>query len=457
MKSKLWPLLLALAALIAGPAEAAEQRTFAFTDVTVVPMDRERLLPRQTVIVRGGRIEAIGPSARIRVPADATVIPGRGRYLMPGLAEMHAHIPPAPDAQASEDVLFLYAANGVTFARGMLGAPHHLELRGRAASGDLVSPRIYTSGPSLNGNSVKTPDDGRRMVEEQKRTGYDFLKIHPGLDRPRYDAIAETAHRLKLPFGGHVPEAVGLRRVLEVRQTTVDHLDGYMSLLVRDGSALADAAPGFFGFALAGDLDERKIAEIVRLTRQAGTWNVPTESLIAQMMLGTPSEAEVRAREEIKYVSPQTVDQWLKARAGQQTQPNFSPERARRFIEVRRKLIKGLHDGGAGLLLGSDAPQWFNVPGFSLHRELEMLVEAGLTSYQALVTGTRNVARFLGEEKDFGTVARGKRADLILLDSNPLAAIGNARRPAGVMLGGRWLPRAEIDSGLAAIAARAKK
>jgi imidazolonepropionase-like amidohydrolase len=457
MKSKLWRFLAALLALIAGPATAAQQKTFAFTDVTVVPMDRERLLPRQTVIVRSGRIEAIGPSARIRVPAGATVIAGRGRYLMPGLAEMHAHIPPAPDAQASADVLFLYAANGVTFARGMLGAPYHLELRERAARGEIVSPLIYTSGPSLNGNSVKSPADGRRMVEEQKRAGYDFLKIHPGLDRARYDAVAQTAHRLKFPFGGHVPEAVGLKRVLEARQTTVDHLDGYMSLLVRDGSALADAPPGFFGFAFAGELDERKIPAVVRMTRQAGTWNVPTESLIAQMMLASPTEAELRARPEIRYVSPDTVAQWLRARANQQTQPNFSAERARRFIEVRRKLIKGLHDGGAGLLLGSDAPQWFNVPGFSLHRELGMLVEAGLTPYQALATGTRNVARFLGREQDFGTVARGRRADLILLDANPLASVRNARRPAGVMLNGRWLPRSEIDAGLAAIAARQKK
>ncbi len=455
MKLKLGAFLLGLLGLIVSPAMAQQPGVYAFTNVTVVPMDRERLLPRQTVVVRNGRIAAMGTTGSVAVPRGAQVIDGRGRFLMPGLAEMHAHIPPIDDHQAVADVLFLYAANGVTFARGMLGAPHHLELRARAARGEIVSPRIYTSGPSLNGNSVKSPEDGRRMVEEQKRAGYDFLKIHPGLDRPRYDAIAETANRLRIPFGGHVPDAVGLRRALEVRQATVDHLDGYMSLLVPD--AAASAAPGFFGFALTDRADERKIPQVVALTRRAGTWNVPTQTLLEQVLLPVPTVETLLAREEMQYVSRTTVDQWVQARANFQKQADYSPERARRYIDLRRKLIKALHDGGAGLLLGSDAPQWFNVPGFSLHNELRMVVAAGLTPFQALATGTRNVAAFLGEEKEFGTVAPGKRGDLILLAANPLEDVGNARRPVGVMLGGRWLGEAEIRSGLAAIRARQQK
>ena len=453
---KLTAFLLGLIVLIVSPAAAQQAATYAFTNVTVVPMDRERLLPRQTVVVRNGRIAAMGPAGSVAVPRGARLIDGRGRYLMPGLAEMHAHIPPTNnDRQATADVLFLYAANGITFARGMLGAPHHLELRAQAAGGEIVSPRIYTSGPSLNGNTVKSPEDGRRMVEEQKRAGYDFLKIHPGLDRPRYDAIAETANRLRIPFGGHVPDAVGLRPVLDVRQATVDHLDGYMSLLVRDGAA--NAAPGFFGFALTDQVDERKIPEVVALTRRAGTWNVPTQTLLEQVLLPVPTAETLVAREEMQYVSRATVAQWVQARTNFQKQPDYTPDRARRYIDMRRKLIKALHDGGAGLLLGSDAPQWFNVPGFSLHNELRMIAAAGLTPFQALATGTRNVAAFLGEEKEFGTVAPGKRADLILLHASPLADVGNARRLAGVMLNGRWLPEAEIRSGLAAIRARQQK
>lgn len=449
-------ILIALMALLmpGRMAAAPAPDSYAITNVTVVPMDRERLMPGQTVIVRNGRIAAIGPAGRTKVPAGATVIPGRGRFLMPGLAEMHAHVPPGNDQQWIEDVLFLYSANGVTFARSMLGVPHHLELRSKVERGEILAPRIYTSGPSLNGNSVATPADARRIVTEQKKAGYDFLKIHPGLDRPRYDAVAETARALGLPMGGHVPDAVGLTRALAVGQATVDHLDGYMSLLVRNNSPLANAAPGFFGFDLAGEVDERKIPEVVRLTKAAGTWNVPTQSLLEHVMLPEPSSAELIGREEMRYVPKRMREQWLKAKADRLADPSYDPARARRFIEVRRKLIKGLHDGGAGLLLGSDAPQWFNVPGFALHHELRMLVASGLTPFQALSTGTRNVAVFLGQEKEFGTVAPGKRADLILLEANPLADVANVQKRAGVMLNGRWLPEDRIRAGLAAIAKR---
>ncbi|MFN3944619.1 MAG: amidohydrolase family protein [Allosphingosinicella sp.] len=448
-------ILALLAALLAWPAAAAQPGAYAFIGVTVVPMDRERTIPAQTVVVRGGRIVAMGPASRVRVPGDAVRIDGRGRYLMPGLAEMHAHVPPNPgDAQWTEDVLFLYAANGITFARSMLGAPHHLELRARAERGEIVSPRIYTSGPSLNGNSVATPEDGRRMVAEQRQAGYDFLKIHPGLDRPRFDAIAETANRLRIPFGGHVPDEVGIERAFEVRQATVDHLDGYFPLLVAD--AAAAGAPGFFGFNLTDRVDEARIAEAVRRTRAAGTWNVPTESLLRHVLLPDPDN-RLADRPEMRYVPRQMLASWVQARANLQAQPAYSPERARRFIEIRARLIKALSDGGAGLLLGSDAPQWFNVPGFALHRELEYLVDAGLTPFQALAGGTRDVARFIGEEQLFGTVAVGKRADLLLLDADPLADIANARRTAGVMLAGRWLPASRLQAGLAAIAARHAK
>lgn len=453
MRSILLTLLSALSLLLGAPAcGQTRPGLYAFTDVTVVPMDRERLLPGQTVIVRDGRIESVEPARSARIPDGAIRIDGRGRYLMPGLAEMHAHVPAGADAQWTRDVLFLYAANGITFARGMLGAPAHLELRSKLEQGELVGPRLYTSGPSLNGNSVATPADGRRMVAGQKAAGYDFLKIHPGLDRARYDAIAAAAREHKMPFGGHVPEAVGLRRALEAKQATVDHLDGYMPLLVRDGTAVGES--GFFGYDLADQVDERKIAQVARLTREAGVWNVPTDSLMHHMLLPDLGEAELLAREEMRYVPRAMLAGWKQARAGLRSQPDYDPVRAARFLAVRAKLIKALHDAGAGLLLGSDAPQVFNVPGFSLHRELRYLVQAGLTPYQALATGTREVARFLGTPADFGTVEPGRRADLILVQGNPLQDVANLQRRTGVMIGGRWLPEAEIRAGLAAIAAR---
>jgi hypothetical protein len=459
MKSAFFALWGAIAALFAQTASAQQPATslYAITNVTVVPMDRERRVQGQTVIIRDGRIEAIGPVSATKVPAGATRLEGRGRYLMPGLAEMHAHVPPNPAAaQWTEDVLFLYAANGITFVRSMLGAPHHLALRAKAERGEILSPRIYISGPSLNGNSVASPEDGRRMVREQKAAGYDTLKIHPGLDRARYDAIAETAREVGITFGGHIPDEVGLSRALEAGQATVDHLDGYMPLLVRAG-VRTDGDTGFFGYKLAGAVDEKKIAETARRTREAGVWNVPTESLIDHLLLRELSAAELESREELRYVPRPMLAQWKKARSDLQGAPDYDPALARRFSEVRGRLIKALNDVGAGLLLGSDAPQIFNVPGFSMHHELRALVRAGLSPYQALATGTCNVSRFIGMPDAFGTVTAGARADLLLLEADPLADVANVKRRAGVMLGGRWLPESEIQAGLARIADRYKQ
>jgi len=228
-----------------------------------------------------------------------------------------------------------------------------------------------------------------------------------------------------------------------------------MELLLRDGTPKAEA--GLFGYNLVDQIDAAKIRQAARRTREAGVWNVPTDSLIHHVLLPEPSAAEMERREEMRYVPRAMLAQWKQARAGLQSQPDYDPARARRFAWIRGKLIKALQDEGAGLLLGSDAPQWFNVPGFSLHRELDYLVGAGLTPFEALATGTRNVSRFLGSPDEFGMVRAGSRADLILLEANPLADIRNVRRSAGVFLGGRWLPQSRIAAGLAAIADRYKQ
>lgn len=452
--------LIALLALPAGCAPGAQVQpagggVVAFVDVHVVPMDRERVLERQTVLVRDGRIAEIGPVDRVAVPAGATRIDGRGKYLMPGLAEMHAHIPGPQDPRLVERVLFLYVANGVTFARGMLGHPAHLELRARAARGELLAPTIYTSGPSFNGTSAPTPEAAERMVHEQRAAGYDFLKLHPGLSRAVFDRIAATAREAGIAFAGHVSQDVGLARALEARQATIDHLDGYMEMLLPPGAA-AGVEPGFFGLNLAAHVDPARIAAVAAATREAGVWNVPTQSLIENLASAEDAEAMAR-RPEMRYMPPPTVAQWVRAKRNLQASPGFDAATGQRFIEVRRQLIRALHDAGAGLLLGSDAPQVFNVPGFSIHEELRMLVAAGLTPYQALATGTRNPAVFLGAEDEFGTVAVGRRADLILLEANPLDDVAHVRRRAGVMLRGRWLPESEIRQRLDALAAEAQR
>lgn len=441
-----------LAACFAGPVAA--QNVYAITEVTVVPMDSERLVPGQTVIVRDGRIAAIGPSAETPVPEGVETIEGRGRYLMPGLAEMHAHVPPDPEAvQWTEDVLFLYAANGITLVRSMLGAAHHLELRRQAERGEIISPRIFASGPSFSGNSVASPEAARRMVREQKAAGYDILKIHPGLDRARYDAVAATAREQGIPFAGHVPAAVGLTRALEAGQATVDHLDGYFALLAVGGDGVAEDG-GFFGFDLVDRVAEGRIAQVARRTREAGVWNVPTESLMRHLMDPDLSTDELLARDEMRYVPPDMRDEWKRIRIEIQGAPDYTAAKARRMIKLRRRVIGELDAAGAGLLLGSDAPQWFNVPGFSLLRELQYMVDSGLTPYEALAAGTVNVARYLGKAEEFGTIQPGRRADLLLLNANPLEDVANVRRRAGVMLGGRWFTEERLREGLETIAQR---
>jgi imidazolonepropionase-like amidohydrolase len=417
----------------------------ALVNVNVIPMDRERVLTGQTIIIRAGRIAEVG--AGLQPPAGAVIVDAGGHYLMPGLSEMHAHIPPP---QAGADVidrtLFLYVAGGVTTIRGMLGNPGHLELRERSARNEIVAPRIYTSGPSLNGNTAPTPEVAVRMVEEQAAAGYDLLKLHPGLSREVYDAIVSAANRVEIPFAGHVSAAVGLDRTLEARQSSIDHLDAYVEALAGRGRGFDPQEAGFFGFGLIDEVDASRIPQLAAATRAAGVWNAPTQTLIEHLFNAVDPE-EMARWPEMRYVPPATVASWVERKRDIQRQPAFTRERADRYIDVRRRLIRELHAAGAGLILASDAPQWWNVPGFSIHHELRMMVDSGLTPYQALETGTRAAAVYMGTD-EWGTIATGKSADLVLLEANPLTDIRNVSRVAGVVLRGRWMPQSEIQQRL---------
>ncbi len=423
----------------AGQARGQEKTSIAIERVGVIPMDRERVLTNHTVIVRQGRIAEIGPADRVRAPSGAVRVDGRGKFLIPALAEMHAHI---PGGNATEQelarLMFMYVANGIGTIRGMLGDPLHLALRERAARGQLISPAIYTSGPSFRGTTVPTIEIAVNMVTEQKAAGYDFLKIHPGVRRDVFDALAATADKLRIRFAGHVPADVGLNRALEANYLTIDHLDGYVEALAREGAPHSQN----FGANLVPHVDESRLASLVARTKAAGTWIVPTQILL-ENWLGPEDPEEMAKRPEIRYADPKQVEKWIARKAT--FNKFYAPAERKEFIALRRRIIKALHDGGAGLLLGSDAPQVWNVPGFSMHRELGALVASGLTPYQALVTGTRNIAVFFGTLDHTGTIETGKHADLVLLEGNPLEDISNTWRIAGVITGGHWLSKAEID------------
>lgn len=434
--------LLVLTSACLAERTAAAQQAVIFENVTVVPMDRERLVPAQSVVVRDGRIAQIGAAKSVAAPKDAARVDGRGKFLMPSLAEMHAHIPGGDASeQEIERVLFLYVANGIGTIRGMLGHPRHLALRERAGRGEILSPTIYTSGPSFRGTTAPTVEAAVNMVVEQKRAGYDFLKIHPGLRLDVFEALKATAEKEGIRFAGHVPAEVGLQRALDSRYWTIDHLDGYVEALAREGAPPSQN----FGVNLVPLADAARIPSLVAQTKAAGTWIVPTQILL-ENWLGPEDPEAMAKRPEIRYADPKIISTWI---GRKKTFMSHYPEEQRlQFIALRRRLIKALYDGGAGLLLGSDAPQVWNVPGFAVHRELGALVASGLTPYQALATGTRNIAAYFGALDRAGTVETGKRGDLVLVDGSPLESISNAARIAGVMIGGRWLARSEIEQRL---------
>lgn len=448
-------LLLIAAALVlargAGTEAKEAGQATAFVGVNVVPMDREHVLANQTVIVRDGRIVSVAPTAAARIPADAQRIDGKGRWLMPGLAEMHGHVPGPDDAAYRDHMLFLYVANGVTTVRNMAGNASHLALRDRIAAGELVGPALYTASPWLSPAVAGMPDKARQAVRDYRAAGYDLIKIG-SVPRDAYLAMAEAANTIRMPFGGHIPEDVPLTDALASRQTSIDHLDRYVEFLIPQGTDTAGRPSGFFGSGWVLFADERRIPDAVRRTIAAGTWNVPTLSLVEHLASSESPEAMI-AWPEMRYMPQRVLDGWVKAKREFGARADFQPEATRRLVELRRRLVRELHAAGAPIALGSDAPQFFNVPGFSIHHEMRMMQAAGLTPYQVLATGTREAARYFGADARFGTIAPGQRADLILLTANPLERLANVERRAGVMVRGRWLPESEIQARLAKIAA----
>ena len=442
---------LALLFFAGAPALPAQQAVIVFTGVTVVPMDRDEVLPNQTVVIENGRIAYVG--APRSSPAGATTIDARGKFLMPGLAEFHAHVPSGNQAMHAHRALTLYVLAGVTTARGMLGAPMHLALRDSIRAGQLLGPRLLTSGPSFNNNSVSSPAVAVAMVTDQKNAGYDLLKIHPGVPRSAFDSLAATANRLRIPFAGHVPLEVGLDVALTSKYSTIDHLDGLIEAMYNGAAPLTPQLNGFFGLGIVRQLEQSRFQSIIDRVKVSGVAMVPTEILLDNYANDLTGE-QLTSRAEFRYWVPQQVAAWKAQKDNILAQLPVPKEQRQEFLALRRRFIKALHDAGVLFLLGSDAPQLWNVPGFSAHRELGALVAAGLSPFQALRTGTVNVARFLGEENRAGVVRSGARADLILLDANPLQDVSNTLRIHVVVVNGRWIGPEERQRMLGSLEAR---
>jgi hypothetical protein len=444
--------LLFLSVSIPSPAQKAMPSVL-FRDVNVISMAGSSVDAHRDVLVSKGVIAKIAAADSIAAPPDAIVVPGGGRYLMPGLAEMHAHLPPRAREQEARDILLLYVAHGVTTIRGMLGDPWHLELRSQLARHEVLGPRLFTAGPSLNGESTPTIALAQKMVREQSAAGYDFLKLHPGLKRDVFDAIVATSRESKITFQGHVSDDVGVVHALEAKQRAIDHLDGYVHAIADPACVRTVRTPIVFGMGLTQCVDLKRIPELVRQTKAAGTWMVPTEVLLEQWAV-PPTREALQARPAMRYVPADIIDRWLGSMSRIVGQEGLSAERGKRYIESTRALLREMHAQGVPILVGSDAPQTFNVPGDSALAELEVYAQIGLPPLEVLRTATTNPARFFNASQRFGTVREGLEADVILVDANPLEDVRSLRKLAGVMVRGEWLSRKELDAKLDELAAR---
>ena len=425
-----------------NPIQTKPQPVVAFVNVNVVPMDTERVIANQTVVVKDGRIAEIGAASKVKIPASALRVEGRGKYLMPGLADMHVHL-----SATREDVLALlqlFVANGVTTILNLRGTPDHLELRAAVEKGEVFGPTIYTAGSYVNQPFVNTPDEVERAVVEQKRAGYDFIKMHGDLSREAYARLFTVARREGIRVVGHAPRNLGLEAMFEERQYAVVHAEEY--IYDRNSSSRNFAAI------------EPRIPELAQATAKAGIWLMPNLTAYKNIGMQINDLQKILDRPEMRFMPPDIRQGW-----GPATNPytrRFSKEQYPGIMaryELLEKLVKGFRAAGVRLLIGTDALNTAVVPGFSAHDELNDLVAAGLTPYEALRAATANAAEFLGTADRTGTVSVGKRADLILVEGNPLIDVANAARRAGVMIRGRWIPESEIQKQLSEIELRAAK
>jgi imidazolonepropionase-like amidohydrolase len=437
-----WPGLaaerLALGCGPAVPREIAASSPVAFVNVNVVPMDAERVLERHTVVVRDGRIAELGPADSVQAPADAECIDAQGRYLMPGLADMHTHF--GSDDRDWRNDLFLFVANGVTTVREMWRAPSYLRWRDAIAGGAALGPRLYVASPGMDGPGgvfsaltppIVSPQQARQAVAVYKALGFDFIKVYTDLTLEVYAAIVEEARAQDIKVVGHIPTRVGRRNVLAAGQYSVEHLFGFPEPAFSTGSMWT------------GVLDQPRLEELAASIREAGVWITPT--LAVGLVLQDQVPAMLR-RPEMRYVSP-SLKSWF-AHPVQR----FANRDSSLYETNSKRVVKILNDSGVKLLLGVDSGFRYVLPGFSIQDELRLRVEAGLTPYQALRMATADAAEFLDRPDHAGVVSVGKRGDLILLQANPLDDVSNVSRRVGVMVGGLWLSEERLRERLEEIA-----
>jgi len=466
-----YPMIKNIVLILIWVASAAAQtnqppRTVAFIDVNLIPMDRERVAPHQTVIVRNGVIAEIGDVRRVEIPAGAQRIDGTDKFLIPGLTDMHVHLfsdDEFPDSLA-EDELKIMIAHGVTTIRLMIGTPEQLVLRSKSAAEQILAPAIYAASPHLTGRKqtnalvVTTDAEARAAVRKSKQDGYDFIKVTTYLQPEVYEAIVDEARKQNIRVVGHADSrSIGLARAFKARQQ-IEHLDSYLEALLPENAPVKGSVSDIYvynpkNWESLDYIDENRIPEVARQTVAANPFSTPTLHLFKFTFGKGRTEDSFRLQPDIRFYPQKTIDTWTNA--SKRYLSTAAPlEKREKYIGIRNKLVKAIYDAGGRLMAGSDTPEWLMLYGHTLHLELIDLRDAGLSNYAALETATRNPAMFFGVIDKTGTIEKGKRADLVLLDANPLDDISNTQKRAGVMVKGKYYLQAEMNHWLNEIAPR---
>lgn len=486
-------LLLLLTIVPGWPAMAEESGTTAFVNVNVIPMDSERVLEGQTVIVQGDRIVAIGAVDEVSVPAEANVIEGNDGYLIPGLTDTHFHI------LDNMDSLTLAIANGVTTVRdpnadyvntGQL----ILEARDQIAAGERLGPTITAAFSFLgaaeqyqalfvNVNKVVgpwlsvdwggildlaiDPASGRALVQKAHELGYDIVKINWFLNRETFDSIVAAAKELEMPVIAHVPAAVGIENAIRAG-AEIQHNGNLLAFYAKD--YVRKPGPNYLDAFDLSEADQRlpKLVALMAENKVAFTPTMVVDVMAFELFDNLPdwSEAPTFQRPDYSYVPLAYLASWKDTAGGEfgvvarargvssvaEIVP--SPEARAEILALHLKQLKALVEAGVPVLTGTDSSAVGVVWGFSIHDELGLFVKAGLTPYQALEASTRIPSQVMGDPQEWGTIETGKRADMVLLDANPLEDIGNTRKIAGVMVRGRWLSRETLQGMLDELAAK---
>lgn len=434
-------------------ADTSDGHPLAFVNVTVIPMAGDGVLKDQTVVIEEEKITRIGPTASIRIPPNALRIDGRGKYLLPGLVDFHVHL-------RDPGELLSYLAHGVTTVVHLSGpmgnVPDIAALRRKIAAGEIQGSNVYTTGRILDGNppinpgvstAISTPEEARLAVEEQYRAGVDFIKVYNNLSSDLLRAVVEAADQRGLAVIGHIPRRDGRPQALQ-------------TALIAGLDVIAHGEEFFFTYfygdadsLLARNLtpqpDRSKIPSVVRLVRESGTAVIPNLSFVAMTRRQLDDLDEVLSDPEARYLPPNVIAMWREQNPTRRKDLESFSLRERAKYAFLKELIPALQAGGVLLLLGTDSSAPGMFPGKSAHLELRELVEAGLTPYQALATGTRSAGQFIkGHVRgadSFGTVSVGERADLLLLEANPLSDINNMSQIAGVTVRGHWLSKAALE------------